>query len=670
MLPAWLPSPASLPGREDCVQEVESTLARAGACLVAGPPGSGTTSVAGRVAARSGRTVLACSFAGALDDADVSLLVGYTFGVPSPGDESSVRAALRNCAGALLVADEVTTTTWTALRALASLAPDLQLVGTCSARTLRLGGSWDGGGTADAAHRGVPVRDASPNPDAVAESVVRVPPLDVTLRTRLFPGVDTEALAACGAAENLLAARVCASGVAPPALAMRLGHAAWLAGWPMGVPDARTDDLPALCIVRDARRTRLRAGARALALDGRRPRRRGPQGRTSRGAATTARVVRPGRAAFHERGPWWARQWTEPRLREALAALLRVAEGAHLRRDPLPDDHFLLRAVGLRARERDVGVRALVAAARLAQALGAVPAARQLLRVARRRLGDRPGEDAHVEGLRARVAWAEGELLLSTGQASAALAARDEAGAAFIAARDPHGHAVMLRQAGDRALQRGEVWLADTAFTAAARLDANDEAITRASRAVARAIGGSCATTQDPSTLSPTPGSANWVTLRLEALARAVDAGEVDEAGALLSVLRGVAEYDRRVAATLLHRRAELSLRHDATLVADGRGAAELATDAADAWARLGERVAEGSAWRVAGDALAVRGDLADARAAYTRAIDRQLRAQDLRGLARTLARVAIVEEALGNPDEADRRRREVRAVQGLVGDR
>ena len=649
MLPAWLPSPASLPGREDCVLAVEATLAREGACRVVGPPGSGTTSVAGRVAARSGRKILACSFAGALDDVDVSLLVGYALGVPSPGDESSVHAALRTVSGALLVADEVSAALWRTLRGLLTLAPDLPVVGT-SRETSNRGG--------------VPSRNALP------EDVVTVAPLATDLRVRLFPGVAFTVLEAMGLGDNLLAARMCATGLASPALALRLRSVRWLGSWPMGLPGVRTDDLPALCFVRDASRTRLRAGARALAHAGEPPRRRRPL-RPGSGSGVVP-ALRPGRAGFARAhaGPWIARTWTDRRTERAINALLRLADGAHLRLDPQPADFFVLRAVGFRARETDLGVRALVAAARLGQALGLVPAARQLLRVARTRLGSVTAEDAHAQGLRARVAWAEGERLLSTGQASAALAARDEAGAAFVAAQDPHGHAVMLRQAGDRALQRGEAWLADASFAAAARLDADAAATARGTQAVERALGTEAvsrtgASAEDSPAL---PGSAMWVALRLEALARAID--DRDETGitALFQRLEGVAEHDRRVAATLLHRRAELALRQDGADDEHLRSAADLARQAADAWARLGERVAEASAWRIAGDAHAAAGDLVVAQGAYARAMDRQLRGQDLRGLARTLARVVLVEEALGNRTEAERRRGEERAVEGLLG--
>jgi hypothetical protein len=111
-------------------------------------------------------------------------------------------------------------------------------------------------------------------------------------------------------------------------------------------------------------------------------------------------------------------------------------------------------------------------------------------------------------------------------------------------------------------------------------------------------------------------------------------------------------------------RRADLALREGRSTQAE-----TLARAAYADFAALGEIPAQAGSLRVVADACILRGEVAAARDLLHAAVGLHVRAQDLRGLARTLTRLAYLEDAAGRGDVARERRAQADEVMAALGE-
>lgn len=359
-----------------------------------------------------------------------------------------------------------------------------------------------------------------------------------------------------------------------------------------------------------------------------------------RGWTVPARAVldRVGRPIDHDAG------------RAALAALgpLPLAEGATLEGAPDPREILLLRQLARTLPDILDAARCAAACARLLAAAGQVDAARAHLRALRPRVAGHLGA--------AWVDWADGDALLVAGDLDGALD-HLEAAARALGAAQPAMAARLARRTGDRLVERGlwrsaERWYADARERSAALGDR--DGVRRALRGTASlALGGGerlGALALLDQARSDAPGE--QANERLARATLALGDRRPGDAAAELHALAPAAERSTVLRANLVRRRADLLLRQGQL-----EAAAVAAREAAALYATVGHRCAQGAAVRLLGDLLAGLGRLPEAADAYLRALAVQVRAQDLHGLARTLAHAAELAEHRGRAGEARQRR-------------
>lgn len=457
-----------------------------------------------------------------------------------------------------------------------------------------------------------------------AAPVVAVGPLADPVLASLFPGADV-----AGAAGMPLRAELSAAlGVPVAALPAAVVDAAAYA-FPAGLPGTPPVGVPPVLFRDDPRRAWLRAGVLEM-LGG--------------GAGVPARAAAAALATT--------------------SSLLALANGAHLDTPPDPRDILLLRQLA-QALPTAAGARCAAAAARLLVIAGQVGAARALLR-------ERPpgsGVDSALLG------WADGDALLASGDVDGAVARWREAAELLRRGGDRTTRAQLLRRSADRLLARGALDDAEPMYRlarAAYRAGHHDVGVAATLRGIADLSVASgelmaAATLQDEVELllgdlqqAGAPLRVERASLLLGQATLWLARGEHARAERLLDSLAALAPRHPLLAANVARRRADLFLRR-----AQPDRAAGLAADAAAAYLRLGEPVAAAAAHRVTGEAHAMAGRLPEAVAALRRAMELQIGAQDLAGLARTLGRLASVEEARGNPAAARRRREQERALTG-----
>jgi tetratricopeptide (TPR) repeat protein len=342
----------------------------------------------------------------------------------------------------------------------------------------------------------------------------------------------------------------------------------------------------------------------------------------------------------------------------AVTDLLAWVDGAHLRALPDPEDLLLVRLLAERLHEDQPSVACAlrVAEARLTAVMGQSDVARMLLHAV-------PTQGALD---RARVAWADGDVLAAAGSIDDALARWDEA--AQTLRRDmPGAEAGVLRRSADRMLARGERWAAERRHRLAF-LVANTAGDTQEARHAQRGLadvatagrdgpGASKALADARSSDAPADADAWW----LARAAAAMQAGAFEAAREALDEVRG---EDPTTRAAVLRRRADLALRTAHADEADAH-----ATAAAVLYAALGETLALAGCLRVRADADILRGDARRARERLDEAIPLHVRCQDLRGLARTLERFAALEEAIGDAEAAAERRAQARAAHDALAE-
>lgn len=442
-----------------------------------------------------------------------------------------------------------------------------------------------------------------------------------------FPAVDAKACRGSPLMAELSAGLGVPPAEVPALLARALGDGAL----PMGIPGAPPPGTPASALRADPRRTTLRAGVRAML----------PGGAGSPGPQVLAQAL------------------------AAVTPLLPLAHGEHVGSAPDPRDILLLRALSRLVHATD-GTRCAAAAARLLTAAGQVDLARALLRA-------HPDTTGMGRGM---LGWADGEALLASGDVDGALARWREAAEQFRRAGARTTRAQLLRRAADRLgarhlLEAESLYrLARNAYRAAndrtgvaaalrgiADLSvANGELVSASTLhdEVDRLLG-------DLDAASPA-ARLERANLLLGQATLSLARGELARAERILDALAPTATDHPLVAANVARRRVELWLRRGRT-----REAYALARTTADAYAALGEPVAQAKTLRLAAEAAAADGAFHRSIPLLDRALELQIGAQDLPGLARTLGRLALVEAARGDPLAARRRREQEAAVRAAM---
>lgn len=329
-----------------------------------------------------------------------------------------------------------------------------------------------------------------------------------------------------------------------------------------------------------------------------------------------------------------------------LEALLGLATGAPLRAGFQVDDALVLRWVSEVLAEPDAACRAAAAAARLLAALGQPAGAHAVLDAAdRRNTRARPAT-------RALVAWARGDLRLSSGEEEAAERAWAQARSLLQGARDPVLLAALLRRQADALAARGQARQAATRYREARALHvqlddpAGVAATVRgaADLAVARGEVLSAEMLYDEADATAA-GIVELSNRRVGRAGLALAQGDLGRARSLLAEPEFAAVTVPLLEANRQRRLAELALREGRHAQARAAGLA-----AARAYARLGETAAQGHTTRLLGDVAAAQGQLTEAAACWQRALELQVRCRDLAGLRRTLHHAAALEQEAGSP--------------------
>jgi predicted negative regulator of RcsB-dependent stress response len=342
-----------------------------------------------------------------------------------------------------------------------------------------------------------------------------------------------------------------------------------------------------------------------------------------------------------------------------VADLLAWAEGGHLARVPMPEDALMVRALAaaMRGVRDDLAETLDLAEARLLATFGGVDAARG--RLARR--------DDGSSSWRSRAAWTDGDLLAATGALEEALPRWDEAAQGYRRRGDAVGEARVMRRTADRLVARSEHWAAERRYREARSLarGAGDAHEARAAE-IGLATTALCAgnALRSAELLERGTGVPGGVAARLAAVATNLQAGHLREAREGLERVERLSGEDAMVRAVVLRRRADLALREN-----DHEEALACARRAAEAFAALAEVPSQASSLRVAGDAVLAAGRADEARATLHAAIDLHVRSQDLRGLVRTLERLASVDELLGLEASARERRAQADEVRAALGE-
>ncbi len=352
---------------------------------------------------------------------------------------------------------------------------------------------------------------------------------------------------------------------------------------------------------------------------------------------------------------------------------LALARGAHLDDSIDIRDALLFRALARSLPTRVDGAMCMGVAARLVAVAGQVDVARQMIQAHADGVDRGPSaSDAH-----AMLLWADGDVLLLSGEVDDALRRFRDAAERFHRTGAVAMHATLLRRTADRLAVRSEIVTAEEGY--------------RQARAIYRALGdhdGVAATLRGAADLSVCSGewvsagalheqiaeqigdavgaelSAEWMNLRMGQASLATARGEYAAAEVMLASLSDAAAREPLLRANVFRRKADLLLRrgqHD--------GASSAADQAASLYAQVGEGPAQAAAMRLGADIAAAAGKLADARSRYRKAMLLQVRLRSMHGLARTLSHAAALEEALGNIDGARRMRAQRGAVVEAMGE-
>ncbi|RME22944.1 MAG: hypothetical protein D6798_14565, partial [Deltaproteobacteria bacterium] len=333
-----------------------------------------------------------------------------------------------------------------------------------------------------------------------------------------------------------------------------------------------------------------------------------------------------------------------------LEPMLALATGASFPAGWRSDDAFALRWMGEVLSDPDASCRASAAAGRLFSALGQPAQALAVLDAADRR------NPRAQPAARALVSWARGDVRLASGELDAAQAAWGQAEELLERSRDLVLLATLVRRQADALAARGEARRAARRYRTARSLhlqldDAAGVAATvRGTAELAVATGEILSAEMLFDEAATTPaGVVEAGNRRIGRAGLALAQGDLSRARKLLDDPELDAANLPLLAANRAHRRAELALREG-----DHATARDLAAEAAEAYARLGERVASGRSLRLLGDIAAAAGRLHEASRAWQRALEVQVRAFDLPGLRRTLGHALALEEESGDPAVAN----------------
>ena len=353
-------------------------------------------------------------------------------------------------------------------------------------------------------------------------------------------------------------------------------------------------------------------------------------------------------------------------LHPRCAALLRVAEEPSLIGKPDPRDMPLLRHLAAHHPDTDVASRAAAAWSRFQVAAGHTSTARVW------RSRERSDFDSGLPA--ARLAWAEGDALLSDGEQGEALVAYEIAATQLRRERATALLGGLHRRCADRLLGREELAAAEEHLEEALAItrslgDSLGLALSLRSLACLRIAQGveqeaeqeldrACELLTPLEHQGVLPSSLRLARAELALVQGRPDAAEVELQQALLN--GSPQPLEQADHARLL---ADLALRRGQLEVAE-----QQVERALSFYGQAGERACLAAAHRLLGDVAALRGQplLADAR--YQRATREHVRAADMRGLARTLAHRATLERELGDGQVADDLDRLLRAVESLLG--
>lgn len=253
------------------------------------------------------------------------------------------------------------------------------------------------------------------------------------------------------------------------------------------------------------------------------------------------------------------------------------------------------------------------------------------------------------------LAWAEGDALLADGEVDAALVAYEFAVAQLRRQGDARLLASVHLRCADLLQGRGLLGPAEEHAQAAAELYAQlEEPLgqhqSQRTMAALRLAQGRVEEAEAlllPPGAQREPGQQPGSTL-LTAAALALHRGEVAEAGERLAEVRDTIPSHPLLRGLLERLEGELALRRDQP----ERAGPHL--ERAVTWfSQAGDRAALGHALRLLGDTSALAGDPARADERYQRATLEQVRAGDMRGLARTLEHRVMLEREQGSPEVA-----------------
>jgi predicted negative regulator of RcsB-dependent stress response len=593
-IPPWLPDDPAPPGRTAVVEHACALLSKPQATVsLVAAPGTGATTVAGAVAARMAERmpVRALRLAGFSELPDIFHAIGHAMGAAFPRDQAAVCEALREAGPTLLVLDDADGAgIETALERLAAVALE--------ARFFTVGR----------------------NP-AVERSVIHLSPLLGTESSQLDPSMDSHATLVPGAG-NLVLRRLAEldSGPEPWAFLDTLPEAAGLlAAFPAGIPGGRPRGVPSTLLLPS------------------------PQGRTIMRRCVAETLL----------------QRRRPDDRDlALALLPRCGRLLQLAEEPRstspvdPADLLLLAHLARHHPDPGEASRASAAWSRILVAAGQTSVARVWQ--------DADARTPRGGRYEALLAWAEGDALLADGDL-------DKAQVAFEFA------AVQLRRGGDARLlanlhlhcagqlqARGASDAAEEqALTAAELFEQISDELGQATAAITQANGRLLAGDPDRADAMLARAEALLITgerevqlpcaLHLVRAALALTRGDLPQAKAELQLALGAQGSEPLQRGTLARLQAEIALREGELSAATGK------LEQALGWyGSAGERASVARTLRLLGDVAALAGEPHEADRHYQRATREQVRAGDIRGLARTLEHRGALERELGSVEVAD----------------
>jgi tetratricopeptide (TPR) repeat protein len=592
--PPWLPVEPDPPGRTAVAEHTCALLSAPQAMVsLVGAPGTGTTTVAGAVAARMSRRLPVCSLrlAGLAGLPRLFHAIGHALGAPFPRDQAAVCDALREAGPTLLVLDDADQDELEiVIERLAAVALEARFL-------------------------------AAGREPVFPERVVRLSPLLGSAGSQLDPSLASEAGPGPAAGNLLLERLLDDPSVADPwALLDDLPDGAdLLAAFPAGVPGGRPKGLP-----------------QALLLP------------SPSGHVIMRRCVAEALTERRERSEHDLALALLPRCGQ----LLRVAEQPALATPPHPADLVVLEFLARHHPDPGEAARAWAAWSRFIVAAGQGSAAR-VWRQADARIprggrfeallawaeGDALLADGSIDEALVAFEFAASQLrrVGDVRQLAAVhLRCADllQARAAPVAAEE-HALAAaeLYENQGDLVGQAMVLRSRASAHIAAGRHRAAVELLDQAEGLVERAG------------VSPIPAP-----LIITRLAAALLAGELEDAEELLRQARVHPGSDLLQRGTLERLHGELSMR-----MGEQEEARHHLEQALEWFGRAGARAAAGATQRLLGDCAALDGKPRQSEEYYQRATREQVRAGALVGLARTLEHRAALEREHGGTEVADR---------------